>query len=48
MHLNHDGWCWERSQFNVDIDEGAASAIEILHTGYSMPYETSHDTLVVS
>lgn len=45
--LDYKDWCWEQSTFNIEVDE-KISPIIITQKGYSMQYETSHDTLVVS
>ena len=46
--LNHIRWCWKSSELTTVVVKGSQSPLKFIHTGYSMKYEVSHDTLIVS
>ncbi len=46
--LTRADWCWESSQLTAIVIKGEQTPLKFNQTGYSMKYEVSHDTAVVS
>lgn len=46
--LKDSKWCWKVSEISAVIVKGSQDPLKFSHTGYSLSYEVSHDTLIVS
>ena len=46
--LKDDKWCWKVSEISTVVVRGSQDPLKFSHIGYSMSYEVSHDTLIVS
>ena len=46
--LNDARWCWKTKEVSIVVVKGSQPPLTFHHVGYSMSYEVSHDTLIVS